>query len=287
MKMTSFLASFALIFSAYANERAGFATSTHGEGLPLEIGVHPLAQEYRQQYISDQRIESYERFDLEFFRGNSKGIAMVKSTNAKEMAFVNIMKGTQVITTWKNGISFISTLEEYTKKYGCIPKLTNVSHGWRSEEDIGEVHGLSGSKGYNGIFSTEKHRPQGLKQIGSRTLETDLKAAVQSGRVKFCESCLVQIYACNVSTEFADVFAQISGCQTVLSTAQASPFFQKMETPEDRQLTLNAFHYWLSSAALWAERGRAGWYRATPIKDQRGQFMELIKENLGELYIAL
>lgn len=287
MKLSLVLCIALLCSQALSNERAGFATKTHGEGLPISIGTNYLAEEYRDQYMRDRGIEIYEKHGLDFFRGNSKGMAMVKSTNAKEMAFVNIMKGTQVVTTWKNGISFISALEDYTKKYGCIPKLTNVSHGWRSEEGIGEIHGLSGSKGYNGIYSTEKNSPKGLKNIGSRTLEKDLKEAVESGRVKFCQTCLVQIYACNVSTEFANVFSQISGCQTVLSTGQASPYFQKMDTPEDKQLTLSAFHHWFSSAALWAERGRVGWYRVTPIKDQHGQLMELIKENLGELYIAL
>lgn len=287
MKKTILVASLLIFSHAIANERAGFATRSHGEGLPRTIGTQAQALEYREQYIRDRGIESYEKLGLEFFQGNSKGVAMVKSTNDDEMAFVNIMKGTQVITTWKNGNSFISTLEDYTAKYGCIPKITNVSHGWRSEEDIGEVHGLSGSKGYNGIYSTEKHRPQGLKKIGSRTLEVDLKEAVDSGRVKFCQSCMVQIYACNVSTEFADTFAKVSGCQTVVSTGQASPYFQKMDSPEQRQLTLSAFHYWFSSAALWAERGNVGWYRATPLKDHQGRAYELVKENLGELYLAL
>jgi hypothetical protein len=270
-----------------ANNRAGFAARTHGEGLPTTIGTHPYAEAHRERYMSEQGIETFERHGLTWYRGNSKGLALVKNTNTDERAFQNIMRGTQSIQTWRNGSDFISRLEEYTRRHGCIPKITSVSHGWRTDPDIGEIHGLSGARGYNGIYSTEDNRPKGLKQLGTRTLDRHLREAVQQGKVRFCETCIAQFYACNISTEFANVFADVSGCQTVLTTGQASPYFQKMDTEENRRLTLSAFHYWLGSAALWEERGRVGWYRVTPRKDNRGRTFELIKENLGPLYIAL
>ncbi len=272
---------------AYANSRAAIATKTHGEGLPRTISVDSRAEKFRQQFKNEQGITSYEHLGLTFYRGNSQGLAIVKTTNRTEMAFVNIMKGTEEIKTWTNGQSFINRLAEYTDKYGCIPKFTSVSHGWRTEEDIGEIHGLSGAKGYNGIFSRDENRPTGFKRFGSRTLDEHLREAVEDGSVKFCDTCLAQFYACNVSVEFADYFAEISGCQTVLTTGQASPYFQDMDTPENRRLTLSAFHYWLGTPAIWAERGKSGWYRVTPLKDHRGDITKFVRENLGPLYIAL
>jgi hypothetical protein len=288
--MKILLSAVALILtsSVYAQStRELVSTATAGEGLPRTIGTHPYAEEYRQRYMDQQGITEYERYGLTFYSGNSRGLGLIKSNNMDEPAFTNILKGIQMTGVWKNGASFIDQLEDYTSRYGCIPKITSTSHGWLSTDLTGEVHGLSGYRGFNGIYALDEHRPRGFSQFGTRTIETHMMRSIREGKIRFCQTCVIQIYACNVSAEFANVFAQASGCQTVVATGQGSPFFQKMDSSLERNRTHSAFHYWLSSAATWAERGRVGWHRATPVKNRNGQVVELIKENLGGQYIAL
>jgi hypothetical protein len=272
---------------AQNNTRALVSTATHGEGLPRTIGTNPYAEEYRQRFMDQQGISEYERLGLKFFRGNSRGLGLIKRNNQDEPAFTNILRGIQMTGVWTNGSSFIKQLEDYTSRYGCIPKITSTSHGWRSDDLTGEVHGLSGYRGFNGIYARDEHRPRNFDRFGTRTIETHMRQSIQAGKIRFCQTCVIQIYACNVSAEFANVFAQVSGCQTVTATGQGSPYFQKMGTAEERAKTTSAFHYWSSTAATWAERGRVGWHRVTPVKNNNGQVVELIKENLGGLYIAL
>lgn len=272
---------------AQSNTRVLVSTPSHGTGLPRTIGTQPYAEEYRQRYMDQQGITEYERLGLKFYRGNDKGLGLIKSNNMDEPAFTNILRGIQMVGVWSNGASFIEQLEDYTAQHGCIPKITSTSHGWLSNDLTGEVHGLSGYRGFNGIYARDEHRPRGFNRFGTRTIENHMMDSIRSGKIRFCQTCLIQVYACNVSTEFANVFAAASGCQTVVATGQGSPYFKEMDTAEQRARTQSAFHYWLSSAATWAERSRVGWHRVTPVKNNRGQVVELIKENLGGQYIAL
>lgn len=272
---------------AMADNRERISTSTHGVGLPYEVGTRAEGEAYRARYMRQEGIQSYQKYGVEFFRNNQRGLGLVKANNTDEPAFMNILKGIQKITTWRNGDSFIEAMEDYTSRYGCIPKITSTSHGWISPDELGEVHGLSGWNGLNGIYTRESQRPTGFGKFGSRTLEEHMAKSINQGKIKFCGTCIVQIYACNVSAEFANVFARLSGCQTVVGTGQGSPYFRSYETQEDRNLTTTAFHHWSSAAAVWEERGRVGFHRATPVKNSRGQVTNLVLENLGTHYIAL
>lgn len=287
MKILASALALLLTSSVYANTRELVSTPTHGYGLPSTVGTNPYAEEYRARFMDQQGITEYERLGLTFYRGNSKGLGLIKRNNRDEPAFTNILKGIQMTGVWSNGASFIEQFEDYTARYGCIPKVTSTSHGWSSSDLLGEVHGLSGYRGFNGIYARDEHRPRGFNQLGTRTIETHMMKSIREGKIRFCGTCVAQFYACNVSAEFANVFAQASGCQTVVATGQGSPYFQKMDTAQERAKTLSAFHYWLSSAATWAERSKVGWHRVTPVKNNRGQVVELIKENLGTKYIAL
>lgn len=213
-------------------------TSTHGEGLPKVVEVNPEAEEYRQNFLTEMGITSIEdELGLQNFENNNKGLALIKRGNDDEAAFLNVLRNKTYnkLSEWKNGPSFIEALQNYTKEYGCIPKITSVSHGWRSSDRSGEGAGLSGNKGINGVFATGDDMPTSLGKLGTRSIDKDLLNEVKKGKIKFCSSCLVQFYSCNIATKFAKTFSEVSGCQTVVATGQNSPHFKSFATPEDKK----------------------------------------------------
>lgn len=257
----------------------------HGVDFPEKVQKHELAERYLLEFDKAFGSSSYQEGPLQHFHNDELGIGLVKDSNQDEPMFQNILRELNHVQAWDNGKDFISALEDYTHENGCIPKVTSASHGWSSERP-GDVHGLSGDKGYNGLYATESTKPDGLlSRWGTRSLEKDLRESMQEGKIRFCKRCLVQFYACNVSVLFADTFAKVSGCQTVVSTGKAYPHFNKFETEEEKFLAIYGAHYWASGAGNWAEKGRSGWYRSTPVKTS-GQELKLIRENIGELYLA-
>ncbi len=270
-----------------ADSRDRISYDSHGENLPDQVTNNVEAQEYRQAVKELIGMESYEKNDLEFFTKSYKGLYLIKKTNRKEPAFRNVIAHTKNVYPWKNGKSFIGALKKYTKQNGCIPKVSSVSHGWRTSTEYGDFHGLSGSKGFNGIYASKATRPKGLAKLGTRTVKEDLQEAIDNGEVKFCGKCVIQFYACNISTLFADTLANVTKCQTVVATGKASPYFQSVETEEEYKKTYSGFHYWKAAAGIWEERGLGQWYRSTPITNEHGDVVDMIKENIGNLYIAL
>ncbi len=275
-------------------------SSFHGEGLPKKVGQAAVALEYRQDFMDQMGISSQvDELGLEQFTNNNIGLAMIKKGNDDEAAFNTVLakKDYRKLIDWKNGPQFIDALEEYTEKYGCIPKITSVSHGWRSEGREGEGNGLSGDKGINGIYATGKSLPKSLGKFGTRSLEEHLAEKIEEGKIQFCGSCVAQFYACNVGAKFASTFTKVTGCQTVVATGQNSPWFQSSETAEDRQKVYKGAHYWKSAAGVWEESSSqakkkgydalGSWYRSTPVKDARGNVKSVVSENLGGQYISL
>ncbi|WP_127716245.1 hypothetical protein [Halobacteriovorax sp. HLS] len=271
----------------------------HGEGLPKVVGSLPEAVEYRNNFIEQMNISRVENDGIISFEGNNRGLGLVKKSNEDEPAFDLILskKNYDQVVSWKNGKAFIKALKSYTKDYGCIPKIVSTSHGWRSSGRTGEGHGLSGKSGFNGIYVDYKHGPEGIAKNGSRTIEDDVIKEVQKGTIKFCSSCIAQFYACNVSAYFATNFTKMSGCQTVVATGQNSPFFQQRDDDGGYSKIYNGAHYWKSESGTWEERQtnemeangelKGTWFRSTPVKNEQGEVIDIIKENLGKVYISL
>ncbi len=306
MKKTTAVALLALTCSLGANagilERfmKNVFTSYHGEGMPRKVGERREAIEYRQRFMDRMGITEFkDELGLSSFENNDSGLALIKKGNDDEAAFNTVLnqRNYSELLEWKNGPKFIKALKEYTQARGCIPKIVSVSHGWRSSERTGEGSGLSGTNGINGIYATDGNLPSSLGRLGTRSLDQDLAEAVRSGEVKFCDLCVAQFYACNVSAKFAKAFAKVSGCQSVVATGQNSPYFQTSNTELERARMYKGAHYWLSAAGVWEERQTSAmeakgeklgtWYRATPIKDASGRVTKIIDENLGDLYISL
>lgn len=257
----------------------------HGVDFPSEVKKYPQAKNYLAEFDQTHGINIYQEGPLQYFKNDHIGIGLVKDSNQDEGMFQNILRKTDYVRAWGNGGDFIEALEDYTSEFGCIPKVTSTSHGWSSERP-GDVHGLSGDKGYNGLYATENSKPDGLmSRWGTRSVEKDLQESINNGKIKFCSRCLIQFYACNVSTLFADTFAKVTGCQTVVSTGKAYPHFNKFTTDEQKFLAIYGAHYWASGAGNWAEKGKSGWYRSTPIRSSQNG-LHLIRENIGELYLA-
>ena len=272
----------------------------HGAGLPAVVVEMPEALSYREDFIDKMNIErTYDNNGLIRFSNNNKGLGLVKKSNEDEPAFELILskKNFNNLVVWKNGKAFIKALKSYTKDNGCIPKIVSTSHGWRSARRTGEGHGLSGKKGFNGIYVDDAHGPRGIAKSGAKTLKADVQKEIDNGSIKFCSTCVAQFYACNVSTYFASSFAKMSGCQTVVATGQNSPFFQERDEDGGYSSIYNGAHYWKSESGVWAERQtpemkrnnerKGSWFRATPIKNEQNEVIDLIKENLGRKYIAL
>jgi hypothetical protein len=279
---------------------ANIFTSSHGEGVPKKVGEKRAGAQYRAQFIKEMGITSYtDSLGLTQYQGNDVGIALIKRNNTDEAAFITVLnqKDYTERLTWRNGPGFIEALKEYTARNGCIPKVTSVSHGWRSTDRPGEGKGLSGSKGQNGIYATQADLPEAVRKLGSRSLSKDMQEGINSGEIKFCSSCVAQFYACNIAAKFADTFSKVSGCQTVVATGLNSPMFQSLETSADKQKVYAGAHYWQSAAGVWAERYTdahkargerpASWYRSTPLKDANGNVKSIVGENLGQQYISL
>ena len=272
----------------------------HGEGLPKKVGQSSVANEYRADFMDRMGIFSViDELGLEQFTNNDIGLALIKKGNDDEAAFNTVLaqKNYRKLIDWKNGPQFLDALEEYTEQYGCIPKITSVSHGWRSSERPGEGNGLSGNKGTNGIYATKKSVPSSFGRFGARSIEEHLAEKIEEGKIQFCGACVAQFYACNVGAKFASTFSKVSGCQTVVATGQNSPWFQSSATSEERQKVYKGAHYWKSAAGVWAESSSeakkkgyealGSWYRSTPVKDSRGRVREIVSENLGGQYISL
>lgn len=275
-------------------------TETHSEGLPPKVETSAFAEEYRENFLAEMGIISSEsELGIEEFQNNDKGLALIKRGNDDEAAFLNVLRNKTYnkFREWKNGPDFIKALEEYTKENGCIPKLTSVSHGWRSSERPGEGSGLSGSKGINGIFASADDLPSSIGKLGTRSLEKDLKNAITKGKVKFCSVCVAQFYSCNISTKFAKTFTQVSGCQTVVATGQNSPYFKSFENATEKKKVYAGAHYWSSGAGVWDERQTpemkergemmGTWFRSTPVQNAKGEVIDIVEENLGPVYISI
>lgn len=272
----------------------------HGEGLPKRVGQRREAIEYREDFKDRMGIySSVDSLGLTQYSNNKIGLALIKKGNTDEAAFQTVLaqKDYRSLKKWRNGPQFLEALEDYTKENGCIPKITSVSHGWRSDERPGEGNGLSGNKGVNGIYSSNQDTPTFIARFGTRTLQKHLKQKIDQGKIEFCSACVVQFYACNVGADFASTFSQVSGCQTVVATGQNSPMFQSTANAQERQKIYSGAHYWKSAPGVWAESSSEAkkkgydqlgtWFRSTPVKNSRGQVTGIVKENLGTQYIAL
>lgn len=260
-------------------------TDNHGEGLPTIVGESPFATQYRQDFMTKHGITTYEKYGIIHYKNNKIGLGLIKSANRKENAFKHILnKTSKTQMKWNSGKQLIKTLKEYSDTVKCIPKIVSASHGWASREGEGEWHGLSGRTRNNGIYASNETRP---KKWGSSRTSEDLAEEVAKGEINFCNSCIVQFYACNVSTTFAKSVAKATGCQVVLATGKASPIFTSSETELDVQKMYNGHHYWRSGAAFWKDRGVSSWYRVTPKKTPYNEIVEFVEENLGDTYIAL
>ncbi|MFT6069230.1 MAG: hypothetical protein ACJAT2_000293 [Bacteriovoracaceae bacterium] len=266
--------------------RAGDSTSAnHGDGLPSIVGEDAFAVQYREDFMTKHGITSYEKYGITHFENNKIGLGLVKSANRNENVFKHILsKTSKTKMKWNSGKQLIERLKEYSDSVSCIPKVVSASHGWASHKGGGDWHGLSGRTRNNGFYASEEARPK--KWGASRTSE-DLAAEVKEGNIKFCNKCIIQFYACNVSTKFAKSVAKASGCQVVLATGKASPLFRSSETQLDVDQMYNGHHYWQSGAAFWDDRGVSSWYRVTPKKTPYGEIVEFIEENLGDTYLAL
>lgn len=116
-----------------------------------------------------------------------------------------------------NGQEIIDALTGRCAKDECISKWVHAQHGWAPNSPYGQSvgGGFGGGRSGDGTgFYCRDPSPQpddGGRKKGGRSLE-DLKSAIASGKLKFCDPCTIYIYGCEVSA--IGSFAKDLSCAT-------------------------------------------------------------------------
>jgi hypothetical protein len=191
---------------------------------------------------------------------------------------------------FSSGQDILVGLQQYTKKFGCVSKLTVASHGWTKKNPYGG-EGIPISNGPNGsgLYLDDESRMQRGNSERGMSLD-DLEYALRPHRqkgftglfkrkvtdIKFCDACLVQIMGCNTGDKFATKFSQVSGCQVVYSTGSSTAVDTKDGSKD---------HIWNSEKQANSKRS-GNFMKITPVKDQKGQVAKTLRQDIGPKYIS-
>jgi hypothetical protein len=191
---------------------------------------------------------------------------------------------------FSSGQDILVGLQQYTKKFGCVSKVTVASHGWTKKNPYGG-EGIPISNGPNGsglYLDDESRMQRGMSERGMSLddLEYALRPHRQKGfmglfkrkvtDIKFCDTCLIQLMGCNTGDKFATRFSQISGCQVVYSTG-ASAAVDTKDGSKD--------HIWNSQKQADSKRN-GNFMKITPVKDQKGKVAKTLRQDVGPRYIS-
>ena len=129
----------------------------------------------------------------------------------------------------KNGQGIIDALTGRCAEDTCISKWVHAQHGWYPNSAYGKSVGGGFGGGQTGEgtgFYCKDPNPQpedGGRAKGGRSLG-DLKTAITSGKVKFCDSCTIYIYGCEVSAigSFAKDLSCITKCTVYAGSGKVS-----------------------------------------------------------------
>ena len=132
------------------------------------------------------------------------------------------------------GKEIIDTLREKTlsSEKCCIRNLTFAGHGWAYNGSF-----ASQGDGIPGVGDTSSGLYLDKRDDNSATV-ADLEREIQNGKIRFCEDCRIQIYACRISDNFTNALAKVTGCGVI--AARGSCSFRK--------------NIWISGPESWAER---------------------------------
>ena len=164
---------------------------------------------------------------------NPKGVG-IAFLNGKDPSEQNMFKmyasakGRWLFTP-ATGKEFLEALEVVTRERcgNCISNLTIAGHGHSTYSD---TNGIPGSDMTNSSgFYLQRENDGMMRRLrdflfgNEARYVSDLSEKVASGSIKFCQSCLIQIYGCRTGESFASALAKTSGCDVVFATGGCSP----------------------------------------------------------------
>ena len=112
---------------------------------------------------------------------------------------------------------FFKNLQTVTSEQcgNCIKTLTIAGHG-HSRTSADSENGIPGKGNNTGFYNSIS------TMFGSAADISDLKDLINADKVKFCNTCLIQIHSCRIGSVFASNFAQTTGCDVVFATGACS-----------------------------------------------------------------
>jgi hypothetical protein len=232
-------------------------------------------EELAQNLNAEKTLSSNKQAGIGFFNGISK--VWENNTRLSRSAYY-----------FSSGQDILMGLQQYTKKFGCVSKITVASHGWTKKNPYGG-EGIPISNGPNGsgLYLDDESRMQRGNSEKGRSLD-DLDYALQPHRqkgfiglfkrketdIKFCDTCLIQLMGCNTGDKFATRFSQISGCQVVYSTGSSTAVDTKDGSKD---------HIWNSEKQAFSKRS-GNFMKITPVKDRKGKVIKTLRQEVKSPY---
>lgn len=298
MKNSFFMFTLTFLFSSIVNAKTNIGptirdTSGHSQPkakaapTPEEPSSSGKASVY--DYIKNYEEELAQNLNAEKSQSSNKQ-AGIGFFNGISKVWENNTRLSRSAYYFSSGQDILVGLQQYTKKFGCVSKVTVASHGWTKKNPYGG-EGIPISNGPNGsglYLDDESRMQRGMSERGMSLddLEYALRPHRQKGfmglfkrkvtDIKFCDTCLIQLMGCNTGDKFATKFSQISGCQVVYSTG-ASAAVDTKDGSKD--------HIWNSQKQADSKRN-GNFMKITPVKDQKGKVAKTLRQDIGPRYIS-
>ncbi len=298
MKNSFFMFTLTFLFSSVVTAKTNIGPTvrdTSGHSQP-KVKASPTAEEPLSSgkssvsdYIKNYEDELAQNLNAEKTQSSNKQ-AGIGFFNGISKVWENNTRLSRSAYYFSSGQDILVGLQQYTKKFGCVSKVTVASHGWTKKNPYGG-EGIPISNGPNGsglYLDDQSRMERGMSERGMSL--DDLAYALRPHRqkgfmglfkrkvtdIKFCETCLIQLMGCNTGDKFAARFSQISGCQVVYSTGSSTA----VDTKDGSQ-----DHIWNSEKQAFSKRN-GNFMKITPVKDKQGKVVQTLRQDIGPKYVS-
>lgn len=120
--------------------------------------------------------------------------------------------------TPQNGQELLRALEDVTNERcgNCIKNLTIAGHG-HSTTDTQNGYPGENMEADEGFYYDSDYSDNILSANIS-----DLSKLITENKIKFCKTCIIQLYGCRTGYSFASSFAKTTGCKVVFASGACS-----------------------------------------------------------------
>ena len=150
-----------------------------------------------------------------------KGVGIV-FLNGDEADNSTFMKHAGANGRWlftpQNGQELLRALEDVTNERcgNCIKNLTIAGHG-HSTTDTQNGYPGENMEADEGFYYDSDYSDNILSANIS-----DLSKLITENKIKFCKTCIIQLYGCRTGYSFASSFAKTTGCKVVFASGACS-----------------------------------------------------------------